>query len=198
MPDLIPISQAPEILEKLLPDNPQAGDIVEMPEGYSCGETHDIQVYDGLTRIGMATAIRRVENVSNVYIADRLATNAPLKPGDTIRILNAQHFFISLKFVEFLGWMGHRVQEPHTVTHDEDYEILETLTVATTTGMVVHEQVCLKQITKEKRHAQPTTNARAGSHDRRTAAANTPRGSEGTEQPDSRRGRGSGVTTRTI
>ena len=151
MAALRPISQAPELLEQLMPENPQPGDIVKMPEGYSCGEAHDIAVLLNGERVGSATGLRRIENVSNIYEADKVTVyGISLNYGDIIRIENYRYTYVSLMFVEFLGWRGREVYQPYDVTHRADYQILQSLMNSQPGKLTIHEKMCLKQIPKEK------------------------------------------------
>jgi len=149
---LTPISQAPELLEQLMPENPQDGDVIKMPDGYSCGESNIIRVFKNENRIGIVSGLRRVENVSNIYVSDRMTVIENLKPGDVIRIVNARYLYVSLQFVEYLGWMGRDTHPRWISTHDAYYEVVEMLTIDSGSAMTVYEQTCLKHVQKEKKN----------------------------------------------
>ncbi len=180
MSQLVSINQAPELLASVMPENPQHGDMVLMPEGYSCGETDDIQVYKGATRIGIASALQRIDNVSNMYMATRLATSVPITPGDILQVMNVHHTLVSMEFVEYLGWVGCRKGAIRDVTHNAHYEILDTVIIAENDDMVVHEQVCLKQYKEGEHNAKPTSPG-TGTDDRRPETTDTEGGSESSE-----------------
>ncbi len=147
------------ILEALLPEDPENGTVVTLPEGQTVGGANVIQAVRGGKVLATISQMAPVRNSSGKYEATRAASCTVINPGDILRILGWQYTFKSLKFVESFGWMGHETDPTPLSLMDKHVRVLDTsLLGPDPSGIYLYEKLCLSVIREgEKTHAQPAS-----------------------------------------
>lgn len=147
------------LLQTILPEDPEDGQVVEMPNGQTVGGANVINAYKGGKLCGSISQMTPIFNASGKYEAARFASSTKIRVGDVVRILGVQHNYVSLKFVEYFGWIGHNTDPTPITLMDKSMRVIEAFPLgAYTPGYYLYEKVCLDVLHKGETHAKPTSN----------------------------------------
>jgi len=148
------------MLQTVLPEDPEDGQVVTMPEGQTVGGANVINAQRGSYLLGSISQVAPVFNSSGKYEATRVASCLEILKGDVIRVVGYQHNFVSLKFIEGFGWQGYKTDGNPLVLMDKHMKVLAAFPLGLHSGNhYLYEKVCLQLIREgEKTHAKPTSN----------------------------------------
>ncbi len=145
------------LLQTILPEDPENGQTVEMPDGHTVGGANVISVHKGGKFCGTVSQVAPVYNSSGKYEATRLSSCVKLRIGDVVRVLGWQYNFISLKFVEGFGWQGYKTDNKPLSLMDKSMRVLEAFTLGEhAPGYYLYEKVCLTILREGETHAKNT------------------------------------------
>ena len=147
------------MMQTLLPDDPEPGQELVLPEGQTVGGANVINVHKAGKLLGALNQLAPIPNVSGKYEASRLTSKLKLKKGDVIRIQGWQHNYNAIQFVESFGWIGSQTTGEPISLIDKHMRILALFPIgANTPGFYLYEKVCL-EIIKGAQNGKPTTNS---------------------------------------
>jgi hypothetical protein len=183
------------MLQTVLPEDPEDGQIVTMPQGQIIGGANVINVERSGKLLGNVSQIAPVYTSSGKYEALRVATCDQIKTGDILHVKGWQYNYTSLIFLEGFGWAGYEYDENNpTSLMDKHMRVIAALQIGRHgLNCYLYEKVCLQLIregeTREKSTSNPpatpsrnttpsssrTTPTRGSSS--RSTRPNTPQGS---------------------
>ena len=114
---------------ELLPDHPEPGQVVELPDGVTGGTIAVIVVMnDAKHVIGNAENIEHVANIAGHYNLSSVTLASPVHEGDNISVRAFTWDITAIEFVNFFGWQACRWDNP-TKTLEEEYEVCATVPI---------------------------------------------------------------------
>ena len=154
---MLPLQERTNLLESMLPDDPEDRQVVEYPEGQVVGASIVISVYKQDKRIGAASSVYPIVNVTRKHTANRLSSNVPIAEKDVIRIVAQQFTFNSVIFIQYFGWIGYKVIGEPLITSDKFYRVITAIPVGPKDNAEFHlyEKVCLESL-EVNSDAKPT------------------------------------------
>jgi len=189
------------MLQSVLPEDPEDGQIVTMPKGQTIGGANVINVERSGKLLGNASQIAPVYTSSGKYEATRVASCERINAGDILHIRGWQYNYTSLIFLEGFGWTGYESDETNPIQlMDKHMRVIDALRIGRySPSCYLYEKVCLQLIregeTREKStcnppatpsrnttpiSGRPTTPGRSSSSPTRP---NTPKGSSPSKRP---------------
>ena len=149
---MMPINERTALIQPLLPEDPEPGQIFRLEKGQVVGGATVINVYKGGTLIGAAQSLTPIANVSGKYCVDRLSSSIELKERDVLHIKAIQYSFNQVIFIEYFGWIGSGVIKKHVTLADKHYRVLAVIPVGEQNNQFrLYEKVCLEVIQGEKK-----------------------------------------------
>lgn len=148
------------MLQTVLPEDPEDGQVITMPEGQTVGGANVINFERGGKLLGSVSQVAPVYNASGKYEATRVASCSKIRAGDVIHVRGWQFNYISLKFTEGFGWTGYQTDNTPIPLMDKHMKVLDTFIVgAHAPGCYLYEKVCLQLIREgEETHAKNPSN----------------------------------------
>jgi len=135
-----------------LPEDPDAGQIFELPEGNNENYSGIIALYAEGSCIGYTEKIDSVPNISGMTELGRTVLSQRLSK-DTV--ITAQFEVIpirSLIFVNFFGWQAHEYSKEVRVDWRKNFKVLHTVEIPDRPGkQVVCEKICVEKTKETKR-----------------------------------------------
>jgi len=132
-----------------LPEDPDAGQIFELPEGDEGNYSGIIAIYHEGTCIGYTEKIDTVPNISGMSELGRSVLSKRLSKD---AVITAQFEIIpirSLVFVNFFGWQAHKYSDEVRVDWRKHFKVLHAVEIPNRPGkQIICEKICVEK-TKE-------------------------------------------------
>lgn len=152
------------IVQTMLPEDPEPGFELILPEGQTIGGANVINIWKGSKLLGSTSQVAPMPNASGKYSASRVNSKTRLKEGDIIHLKAWQHNYISIQFIESFGWIGKKTNNKPLILMDKHMRVLATFSIGEhAPGYYLYEQICLEAIkgaeSNEARTTNPTSRA---------------------------------------
>ncbi len=146
-----PINEATAMLPCKVPEDPEPGQVFNLPRGHYAGGATILHVYHKTKLVGSAPRLIPVINVARKYVLERAALSVPLKRNDIIRVQALQLSFTQVTFVEYVGWVGTKTHKEELVVSDKFYKVLTAVPIgAQGEHFFLYEKVCLNTLEPKK------------------------------------------------
>jgi hypothetical protein len=129
---MTPIDEATAMLPFQVPEDPEPGQVVDLPEGHYAGGATILHLFHKTQLVGTAPRLMPVPNVARTYILERACSTAPLKRNDLLRVKAVQLSFTQVTFIEFTGWVGTKTHPQELLLSDKFYKILTVVPIGAT------------------------------------------------------------------
>lgn len=126
---------------ELLPDHPEPGQVVELPDGEPAGQAAQITISsESGTVLGYAENIEHVANIAGHYILSNVTLSGPILAGSLVHVVAYVWDITAIEFVNFFGWHACRWGNPDE-TLTEKFKIIETVPAP----IVIHQNTTVKR-----------------------------------------------------
>jgi len=144
----------PEQIESYLPEDPEPGQVQELPEGVFGGEVTTITILDLNNNIlGESIQLTKVPNISGVWRLGRtyLSHEVGSLTDQLLRVRVATRKYTSFAFIEYLGWVG-RHTTPEEVLSDAKYSVLESnSSFVIGKNIIMYDTIGIKKCKEQKK-----------------------------------------------
>lgn len=141
---MLPITEQQGLLQHILPENPQNGEVYAVPEGQIAGASILVCVYKGNTPVGVAAHLAAIPNVSNAAWLHRVVCSDPINTGDIVLVRGERMLFKSVIFIDGFGWLGYEVYDKIDVIHEKTYKVLHAFILPQQNAkQLIYERLCL-------------------------------------------------------
>jgi hypothetical protein len=145
------------LIQALLPQDPDNGDVYVVPNGGTVGGSTVIYLHNHKTGelLGTATQLMPIANVSKKYSITRPSSKRKIAKGDLLRITAAIYPYTSLVFIDGFGWVGKDHGEKGHVLEDFTYQVDLAIPIGTQgVGYYLYEQLCLTRLRSNDEHGR--------------------------------------------
>lgn len=148
---MTPIDEATAMLPYKVPEDPEPGQVLDLPEGHYAGGSTILHVFHKTKLVGTSPRLLPVTNIARKYILERASLSVPLKRNDIIRVQARQFSFTQVTFVECVGWVGTKTHKKELSLSDKHYKVLDAIPIGPSgEHFFLYEKVCLSVIEPKK------------------------------------------------
>lgn len=134
-----------------LPEDPEDGQLFELPEGNADNYSGVIALYCEGTCIGYTEKIDTVPNISGMTELGRSVLSKRLSKGAEITAQFEVILIRSLVFVNFFGWQAGEYSKEVRVDWQKNFKVLHAVEIPDRPGtQIICEKICVEK-TKETR-----------------------------------------------
>ena len=172
---------------ELLPDHPEHGDEITLPQDTAAGSILSLTIIgpEGAI-IGYAENLEHVGNVAGHYILSNVTTSYPLDDNDTITLVAHTWDIKGVHFVNYYGWQASAWGNPKE-TLEEHFDVMDTIPIPVAlmqkTRVTRYAALCLRK--GEQNH--DSTRTEKPTRDDAAAAGDAPETSDATATTTSSR-----------
>lgn len=147
----LPLDDSTIMLPYQLPEDPEPGQVIDLPKGQSIGGAVVLNLYFKRELVGSASRMIPIPNVTRMYRAERVTSSVELPRNALVRVQALQFSFVQVTFFQYFGWIGTKTAKKQTVLSDKYYKVLAALPVGPASeNFRLYEQLCLQVINPSK------------------------------------------------